>query len=874
MLLLVFLLLGRAAADAKAAAQPRLMQTNSYSESIDIFIPELLNLKEGEGEYLCTGMLLPDKPLRLVGVDVLADSQAVDQVTVMGCELPFILPRPGEPQPPRAWDCNAQLDCRPIAGSAAHTLYAWGPDTLPLEYPKGVGYPMGKGTLIRHAVLKVHYKAGARPAGDTTGVRLNFDNRGMPFSVGMLSYSNAAEVRPKAGHFTVWTGCCYKGFQPLTTFGVRVHTDYLGQMVFIKKAPTPFQSDSHVMASGNPQLSLGMNGITGQVILPGDRLLVACEFNSLSMDLNSSAVNDTCSMDLMVYSPLPHSEVCQADASTLFYDTSPGNMQRTATLLPDPYPLWRPLQYTSTFSNQSILGAAASVTLGPDGMLWVLYRGGRVWDADSFDADFRYLFHDPIAADIVVQMHPDTGTVLRRWGSGHFYMPHMITVDRANNVWVTDPGRQQVLQFSASGELLMEMGQFDSPGTKRIHMCQPTHVAALNDGTFIIGDGYCNSRAVRFLADGTYHSQFQLPEKNGTYDIHTNPGGSGMGVVHSVAFDECDGMVYVADKENGRVHTFDLNTRTLITTAGLRSYGKAFALAKGPYGRILALMWEPGMDAVIVDAGSPTQNWTLPNTTDLFPHDMAVGPAPVQLSGAGERLLAVYISPLCEGCSLRKYVLFPEGFVMPDTGMPPPVLVPARSLPVVQQLASEDAGEWRERERVYQEEERGDQEQQRQMASPALLKQLQQTLEAMQQQLTAQHLAQQQLSAAAATQQKLAAQHQAVAAVVAAAAQQQAAAIEANQQQPAAAADGDVIAVTGAGLGVGDRTVLASIIAVLTFSAGLGAIVGAIALYLLAKPAKECAVSDTGGKPFPASSIATLLVGGKSTEHDKLLHSA
>jgi hypothetical protein len=56
-------------------------------------------------------------------------------------------------------------------------------------------------------------------------------------------------------------------------------------------------------------------------------------------------------------------------------------------------------------------------------------------------------------------------------------MPHMITVDRANNVWVTDPGRQQVLKFSSSGELLLEMGQFDSPGTKRVHMCQPTHVS-------------------------------------------------------------------------------------------------------------------------------------------------------------------------------------------------------------------------------------------------------------------------------------------------------------------------------------------------------------------------------------------------------------
>jgi hypothetical protein len=122
----------------------------------------------------------------------------------------------------------------------------------------------------------------------------------------------------------------------------------------------PAAGNSHVMASGDPQLSLGMNGITGQVILPGDRLLVACEFNSLSMDANSSAVNDTCAMDLMVYSALPHTEVCTADASTLFYESSPGNMKRSSTLLPDPYPLWRPLQYTSILSNQVRLGAAAA----------------------------------------------------------------------------------------------------------------------------------------------------------------------------------------------------------------------------------------------------------------------------------------------------------------------------------------------------------------------------------------------------------------------------------------------------------------------------------------------------------------------------------
>jgi hypothetical protein len=185
MLFFVSLLLGLAAADAKTAVQPKVMQTNSYSDSIDVFIPRQAHLAEGEGEYLCTSMLLPDKPLRLVGVDVLADPQAVDEVTVIGetcnsaarskqrrpmfqhsqhsqdmqrlpcmaqqqvsqvhacaptctgrkvvllllllllcagCELALKLPKEGDQQPIRAWDCNAQPACRAIAGSPVHTL--------------------------------------------------------------------------------------------------------------------------------------------------------------------------------------------------------------------------------------------------------------------------------------------------------------------------------------------------------------------------------------------------------------------------------------------------------------------------------------------------------------------------------------------------------------------------------------------------------------------------------------------------------------------------------------------------------------------------------------------------------------------------------
>lgn len=46
-----------------------------------------------------------------------------------------------------------------------------------------------------------------------------------------------------------------------------------------------------------------------------------------------------------------------------------------------------------------------------------------------------------------------------------------------------------------------------------------------------------------------------------------------------------------------------------------------------------------------------------------FPHDFALGPAETSLTGAGDRLFAVYVAPLCEaGCGpLRKFVLTVPG---------------------------------------------------------------------------------------------------------------------------------------------------------------------------------------------------------------------
>jgi peptidylamidoglycolate lyase len=60
----------------------------------------------------------------------------------------------------------------------------------------------------------------------------------VPFSAGLMSYASWFSIPPRKQHFLVQNSCCYRGFQPLTTFAVRVHTHTMGRAVFMTKMPT------------------------------------------------------------------------------------------------------------------------------------------------------------------------------------------------------------------------------------------------------------------------------------------------------------------------------------------------------------------------------------------------------------------------------------------------------------------------------------------------------------------------------------------------------------------------------------------------------------------------------------------------------------
>ena len=76
----------------------------------------------------------------------------------------------------------------------------------------------------------------------------------------------------------------------------------------------------------------------------------------------------------------------------------------------------------------------------------------------------------------------------------------------------------------------------------------PFQVAISNSGTIYVSDGYCNQRVAQFSPEGKHQGDFVLAD-------------GAMNVPHSVLLHECSNSLYVADRENSRVHQFDLSTR-------------------------------------------------------------------------------------------------------------------------------------------------------------------------------------------------------------------------------------------------------------------------------------------------------------------------
>jgi hypothetical protein len=155
-------------------AQQQSLQNSTFT--VDAILPPF-EAKAADA-YLCTAVKLPNRALKLIGVESLSDQETVHHMLLFGETVPPCttdtcpcLHAPGTPiyqgsRPPACmaagcsapantapvWNCRMAATC--LNGHDA-VLYGWGKNAPPVNLPDGVGYSVGKGTAAASMVLQV-----------------------------------------------------------------------------------------------------------------------------------------------------------------------------------------------------------------------------------------------------------------------------------------------------------------------------------------------------------------------------------------------------------------------------------------------------------------------------------------------------------------------------------------------------------------------------------------------------------------------------------------------------------------------------------------------------------------------------------------------
>jgi peptidylamidoglycolate lyase len=284
-----------------------------------------------------------------------------------------------------------------------------------------------------------------------------------------------------------------------------------------------------------------------------------------------------------------------------------------------------------------ILGQVSGLDVDSHNHVLVFRRAEKAWLASDFSPQ-------PIASPVVMMFDAASGELLASWGEGMFVMPHGLTVDHQDNIWLTDVGLHQVFKFAHSGQILLTVGERGRAGASASRFNRPTDVAVAGDGSFYVSDGYNNSRVVKFSADGRY--LFEWGRRG------TGPGQ--FDVPHSVELDST-GRVYVADRGNARVQIFDAMGKYLSEIKGA-DYGRPWAVRIGPDGHLYlvdggdqperfpdrARVLKTDLDGRIVDSFGRYGNY---DGQFVWPHCVAIG-----LDGA------VYVGDVSTGMRAQKFV--------------------------------------------------------------------------------------------------------------------------------------------------------------------------------------------------------------------------
>ncbi|XP_037945490.1 peptidyl-alpha-hydroxyglycine alpha-amidating lyase 1-like isoform X1 [Teleopsis dalmanni] len=205
------------------------------------------------------------------------------------------------------------------------------------------------------------------------------------------------------------------------------------------------------------------------------------------------------------------------------------------------------------------LGSVTAVSFDKDGNVVIFHRVDRVWDQDTFDNAniFQQKRKGPIINSTVLAFDRQSGKLVYEWGRKLFYMPHGLTVDHENNVWVTDVALHQVFKFGPAGsndKPLMILGTAFTPGNGNSKFCKPTSIAVLENGDFFVADGYCNARILKYAPNGEMINKWgQNSFAGDSYEFAPK---NFFAIPHALTLVPEQELICTADRENGRVQCF------------------------------------------------------------------------------------------------------------------------------------------------------------------------------------------------------------------------------------------------------------------------------------------------------------------------------
>jgi DNA-binding beta-propeller fold protein YncE len=213
-----------------------------------------------------------------------------------------------------------------------------------------------------------------------------------------------------------------------------------------------------------------------------------------------------------------------------------------------------------TYPPGHVVGRLSGVDVSPTGNIVALNRG----------------------AHPVMEFTSD-GTFVRSWGEGsdQFDGAHQVRFNAQGDLWYVASADNVIFRFDSEGRTIGRLGNNPEPWTWETHVIEhavpgpanfyhPTDIGWSSDGSSFVADGYGNSRVAKFSKDGNFVKAWG--ERGGQPGNFNTP--------HALVVGRND-VVYVADRGNSRIQTFDTEGN-LQAVWDLPSAPWALCLTQGP----------------------------------------------------------------------------------------------------------------------------------------------------------------------------------------------------------------------------------------------------------------------------------------------------